>query len=836
VGIGIEDRKGKEERIVQHLLKRKWKIFVIHHSHTDIGYTERQEKIEQFHVDFIRQAVETVKAIRSGAKKEWEGFHWTCETFWAVERFLEEASDEMKHDFIEALRADDLELSGTYLNMTELADEPLLRSMTARARRFADSNGIELSSAMTADINGYSWGYAQVLVDAGIKHLLTCVHTHHGMFPIGRKQFPFYWETPKGDRLLVWNGEHYMFGNDLGLNPAAVLSYTIRDEFNVWGIARNHRELAETRISRYLRQLEEEGSPYDFVLVNVSGLLTDNASPNASIMSFIHDWNRANGSVVEIEMTTLNRFFEHLKRQEAPIPTYKGDWPDWWSDGVASTAMHTKIYREAQRTLRTLNRLASEPDPKRQRLIEEAEQQLILYAEHTWGYHASVQEPWHAMVQELEVRKQAYAANASRLIGKAMDHELRRRGEALLAPDRPFRFRVINPHSSSAADLAYLYIAKGWETDLFLDGLEVIDESTGAVVIHQRENVSTGHQIAIPVHLAPGEERLFTLQPKSAGEGARTTTSSSRLMGLDGIQDLEDLWVLPSADSSPRLKMGRSFVESSHVRIEWKSGEGIVSWIDKSTGEDLLDPHTDYGAFTPVYEVTPADPGRMTEVRRIMGRNRKGLNVRRSAGRLTDVKLIADGPLYGIVELAYQAEGMSSYAVHLKLYHSVPRADAAVRIHKDGVWAPENVYIALPFRTGVDPGVLWLEKAGALVRPGIDQLPGTLIDYYCIQEGLALISESQGVAIAAPDTPLIQLGSLEPGTRKVHGQQDGSERPSMYAWVLNNYWETNFKATLGGFYEFRYMIEWGPSLCSAEQAIARCRSMCGGLVSFRTEG
>lgn len=29
---------------------------------------------------------------------------------------------------------------------------------------------------------------------------------------------------------------------------------------------------------------------------------------------------------------------------------------------------------------------------------------------------------------------------------------------------------------------------------------------------------------------------------------------------------------------------------------------------------------------------------------------------------------------------------------------------------------------------------------------------------------------------------------------------------------MNNYWETNFKATLGGFYEFRYYIAWGMSL------------------------
>jgi len=27
-------------------LTRKWKIYAIHHSHSDVGYTERQEKIE----------------------------------------------------------------------------------------------------------------------------------------------------------------------------------------------------------------------------------------------------------------------------------------------------------------------------------------------------------------------------------------------------------------------------------------------------------------------------------------------------------------------------------------------------------------------------------------------------------------------------------------------------------------------------------------------------------------------------------------------------------------------------------------------------------------------
>ena len=36
------------------------KLYVIHHSHTDIGYTDLQEKIVYTHIDYIWQVVKTV--------------------------------------------------------------------------------------------------------------------------------------------------------------------------------------------------------------------------------------------------------------------------------------------------------------------------------------------------------------------------------------------------------------------------------------------------------------------------------------------------------------------------------------------------------------------------------------------------------------------------------------------------------------------------------------------------------------------------------------------------------------------------------------------------------
>lgn len=811
-------------------LKRKWKIYAIHHSHSDIGYTERQEKIEQYHVDYVRQAIRIVEKAHSGERPDWQGFKWTCETFWAVEQFLQKATPEEAERFAVALKRGDIELSGTYLNMTELIDFDIAAKKAKAAGDYARSIGLKVNSAMTADINGYSWGYSQALHDAGIVNLLSCVHAHHGIFAIGRKQTPFYWETPKGDKLLVWNGEHYMLGNDLGLSPGAALSYTIQDEFEVFGTAKDHWKLAETRISRYLSQLESEEYPYDFALVNVMGVLRDNAAPNGGVMSFIKQWNEKHGDYIEIEMTTLSQFFDLVRAQPALIPTYRGDWPDWWTDGVSSTAVQTQVFRDAQRTLRLVKKLGKDStslDPIR---IAEAEHQLMMYAEHTWGYHSSVREPWHPMVHALAVRKEAYAANASRSVYTMLDEVLHERGEALQSAEIPFRYKVINPYEHAIQGIAHLYL-EAYEPSMFPDGYEVYEEEGGeSVVPHQMEVVSRGNQISIVVDLAPQEERYYRIRKNDAKKP--TTTSSTRLMGQERISDLIDLH---AEILKCKLIVSENHIESEYVSIRWNSGKGIVSWIDKTTGRDFIRSDRSHGAFTPVYEVTKApSEDKMAQVRGSMGRNRKGQDVRRYIGNLTGVRTVTKGDIYGVVELRFELEGTSHYSLYLKVYQDIARVDVSVRIHKDSVWDPENVYVSLPFGTGTGEDQLWLDKMGASVRPGIDQLPGTCLDYYAIQEGIAFINDKTGLIISAPDTPLIQTGPIEHGLRFLQGQQDSKTEHPLYAWVLSNYWETNFKATVGGFYEFQYRLQWGEEWNTPEKAFRQSDVLNIDIPSFRT--
>ncbi len=805
---------------------RKWKIYLIHHSHTDIGYTERQEKIERFHVDFIKQAIKISEDIQLGKRKEWKGFRWTCESFWGVEKFLKESTPEWKERFVKAIKHGDIEITGNYLNLSELIDYDVLKNMLTKSVDYAKSIDQKLDSAMTADINGYSWGYSQALIDAGIKNFFSCVHTHHGMYPLRKKQTPFWWETPKGDRLLVWNGDHYHTGNVLGFAPT-----TVSDE-SYQTVSRLSEDLGveKKRIFDYLSELEKDNYPYDLVPIMVSGLVTDNAPPNGHIMDFVNKWNSLYGETVSLEMTTLNDFFKEVREQEVEIPVYQGDWPDWWSDGPSSTPGQTKIFREAQRTLRVVKELDKAAGVVDQAVIDQAEYDLMLYAEHTWGYSASVSEPWTNMVNTTGYRKEIYATRAHRTIFNSLDDVLREKGEVELFSGRPMRYKVVNPFSSPIKDIAKLYLDY-WEVPLLEKGFEVVDEKEGTSFAYQIEHVARGTEINISVDLKAKEEKVFVIKPCAGKKDAKEDTY--RLHAGDGVRDIKST---KEEVSERKIYISNHCIDTSFVRICLKEGECITSWFDKSKNKELLREDRLYNAFTPIYEITPNTKRQHVTVHRnSMGRNRKGINVNRESGRLVNVREISKGALFAKVELTYELAGTRYCALLLTVYTDSPRVDVALRLNKENIWEPENIYLALPFAVAdQDNTETWIEKAGALVRPRVDQLPGTGTDFYCIQEGMAYVSKEQGLAIAMPDTPLIQLGSLEHKEIVLHAEnQKIDDGEHLYSWVMNNFWETNFKATLGGFYEFNYSVYWGEDLNKPTDAIEKCRLMNVGSVCFR---
>ncbi len=228
---------------------------------------------------------------------------------------------------------------------------------------------------------------------------------------------------------------------------------------------------------------------------------------------------------------------------------------------------------------------------------------------------------------------------------------------------------------------------------------------------------------------------------------------------------------------------------------------------------------------------TPIQTDVSTE-RRLMGLNRKGRLSERQEASLKNMKVVEDGKLFTSIKMDFTLAGTEMYSVILKVYKAMPKIGINVRIQKQHEWAPENLYIPLPFSLG-EASELFVEKTGNVFRPAIDQLPGTNTEFYLLQNGLAFKEEEQALLVAIKDTPLITLGTLDHHEIELCNENTHKKNKDLvYSWPMNNFWETNFKVDLSGFYEFDYQLYFVSEKQSAEQLLEKCQELNEGLVTF----
>lgn len=777
-------------------------VYVIHHSHTDIGYTDLQERVIDVQVDYIRTVLDIM------ARPENVQFRWNCETLFCVEEFFKSAAQGQWETFCRLAAEGKIGLSANYLNFNDLVDCQVYAERLAQWQTRLAPWGAAMKTAMMADINGISMGYRDAMLENGVEFLFTNIHCHHGMYPLYQNQSAFFWENAAGQRLLVWNGEHYNLGNVLGIKPNHNTNFMIQDRLGTDRSAQDGVEALYQNLRDYLDSCESQGYAYDFILTAVSGVFSDNAPPEIEILRTIQAFNARYGDEVQLKMVSLQELYAAIAPRLADVPVYRGDLTDWWANGVGSTPYAVKHYLDARHRYQLCRRLDERAGEKYPELYAAAQDNLLLYAEHTWGHSSTITNPYDTMVLNLDMRKNSYASKAHEAASRMLNRIAVERGDTLRYYNTAGKIRACGVNDRPGKRLVEFFIESP-----VIQGMEIRNQA-GELLPCQVSPHPRGRSIRFVDDFLPREEKTYTYR---AVETPKEVNNTRRCyVGAEQIRDIVN-------DYDPVSYRLPYEAETACFRLRYRVHQGVLSLVDKSTGRELLGEGF-APLFTPIYEVTPVINGNEEQERRFMGRNIRGKHARVYAGELETVDCVERGPVFTLIRLRYSLPGTVRADMFVKLYEAMPRIDFRLELGKTISSDIESVF--LPLNLHVPDSQLYLRKGGReSFRPGVDQLPGTCMEFYMSDDGLAYVSQSGSALLAARDTPLFYMGELRHHPiRLCDTKPENNSRP-VYAWLMNNNWETNFKMDLSGFCEYCFSL-WLDSTSSPESALDELRENC----------
>jgi alpha-mannosidase len=370
---------------------RQLTVYVLPHSHTDIGYTEIQTDIEEKQVNNLLAGI--AAARRTAHYPEGARFVWNVEVLWAADLFLRRMDEDQCAAFLDAVERGDVALCGMYLNeLTGLCRPEELVRLFRFATVLRERTGAPLDSVMISDVPGLTWGTVNAMTSAGLRYLSTAPNYFDriGDILVEWENKPFWWVGPDGtSRVLVW--------------------------IPFWGYAMSHRygKLSLSLVEEFQSGLEKRNYPYDIAYVRWAGH-GDNAVPDAAICDFIKDWSARYAWPRFIISSASEAFRAFETRYGEQLPQVSGDWTPYWEDGAGSSALETALNRASSDRVAQAEALWAllAPDRYPATDFEEAWSHVLLYSEHTWGAWCSVSEPHRKETLEQWAIKRSYAATA----------------------------------------------------------------------------------------------------------------------------------------------------------------------------------------------------------------------------------------------------------------------------------------------------------------------------------------------------------------------------------------------------------------------------------------
>jgi len=729
-------------------------ILVLHHSHLDVGYTHSQPMLWELQKDYIDQALRLLEET-----DDWSEISkpsWTCEVTAPVSKWLKTASKDQINLFKKYYYDGRMGIAAFEFNSTPLLNAEELHRHLYKANEISNLFDKPIRAALNHDVNGMSWAAVDAFIDSGIELFIMAVNIHTGGHA---RPWPgvFRWEGPSGRELLVMNGAHYTMFNSWILRPGP----------GTKGMRKG--------VSNYIKFLENEHYPHDFIYLTAAD--GDNGGPVITFAERIKEWNDE-GNLPVIRYVTPDQLLERIK--EIPpesIPLVKGDWTDWWSYGSGSSAFETKVTRRAKQSLYTIEMLHAfnDKDSRSTYIINDIWENLKIYDEHTWGNWASTYKPDEEMVREEWYLKAHPAYRAASLTDYLLIKELDK--WAGNPPVSSKRNGLMLVNTSGSEQKTYFDLPVKWKKD---------DPSLYSAGT-QKMRLNFKHENMIE----EGEKNIcgpFVLKPYS--------------------------WqIIPMKEIKParieEVKTGQGFLESPYHRLNFDSETGeITGLLNKVNNWQVIARENEWNFCQMVHE-QPEPRNREAYHKRNLERENKGKSnwinewtaikegssydscrVEQSVGRATLV-------CYGTIK------GVENLEIHFSLFSYSPLIDIVIKYKKLDDNDPESLYIAFPLN--LNPG--WkshYNTAGVPTELDSEQIIGSCRDWISTDSYVSMHNKDKGLTLYCPDAPLFQVGDFNFG--REHSSIPRKKGPLLLAWPMNNYWETNFRASQPGSIELNYGI------------------------------
>ncbi len=734
VDIYIEMR---EQLVVKKRLRlqpvREITVYLLPHSHLDIGYTHHQDEVLKMQFHHLEQAIEIAKNSQVYPKEE--QFKWNVEQFWHVDEYLKQMDAARRTQLIEAIRNGWIGLDGLYANLlTGLCRPEELFQALAPARNFSQQYGITITSAMISDIPGWSWGLIPALAQSGVKYLSLGPNLGHRIGHVfDWADQPFYWVSPSGEeQVLCWvHGKGYSWFH-------TGLEYIFSGKLD-------QSRVKFDRILPYLEELVQANYPYDLVGLRYS-IGSDNGPPDANLSEMVHNWNAQYQSPRLVIATTAQLFQELETRYGDRLPRVRGDFTPYWEDGAASTARETAIHRTAAERLVQASALWTMMDAGHypHERFAEAWRHVLLFSEHTWGAWNSISAPEDESVKRQWEWKQQQALTADQLAQELIMGAL----PTIVSTEQKIQaIDVFNAHSWERTDLVTLPATFDLMGDL-------IKNEAGEKVPSQR--LSTGELVFLAEHIPPLTSKRFTVHPGKPFQKGKASIKGNFLSN-----ELITIELDPSSGAISLLKvknLPHNFVD-----------RGALSGLNDYIYVAGRDPINRMRIDSPV-KIYPKETGRL------------------------------------LVTFAIESSAPGCHRLHreIQLIHGIPRIDIRNELDRPLVREPEGIHFGFPFK--IPDGDVRVDVSWGVIRPELDQLRGACKNWFTVQRWVDISNDQLGITWVPIDAPLMELGEIRADATVCGWLRHLEPSQTIYAYVMNNYWETNYKADQLGITSLRFSI------------------------------